>query len=67
SSVDLANDIRKRGRQAEAFEDRVACGARLLELARPGDRLIIMGARDDTLSEFAAEILERLRGRESGE
>ncbi|MEL6955097.1 MAG: Mur ligase family protein [Pseudomonadota bacterium] len=64
SSVDLANDIRKRGRQAEAFEDRAACGERLLELARPGDRLIIMGARDDTLSEFAVEILERLRGRE---
>ncbi len=26
----------------------------------PGDRIVIMGARDDTLSEFAAELLKRL-------
>ncbi|MFM2098676.1 MAG: hypothetical protein RLZZ366_215, partial [Pseudomonadota bacterium] len=28
--------------------------------ARPGDRILIMGARDDTLSAFAADLLERL-------
>ena len=32
----------------------------LLELARPGDRIVVMGARDDTLSQFAAELLARL-------
>ena len=31
-----------------------------MALARPGDRIVIMGARDDTLSVFAAEILARL-------
>ena len=32
----------------------------LLELARPGDRIVIMGARDDTLTLFAEEVLARL-------
>jgi UDP-N-acetylmuramate--alanine ligase len=29
-------------------------------MARPGDRIIVMGARDDTLSQFAAELVSRL-------
>jgi UDP-N-acetylmuramate--alanine ligase len=29
-------------------------------MARPGDRVIVMGARDDTLSDFAAGLLKRL-------
>ena len=31
----------------------------------PGDRIVIMGARDDTLSEFAAELVRNLAGRAS--
>ena len=60
TSTHLADAIRSEGRQAEVFDQRPACGDRLVELARPGDRIIIMGARDDTLSEFAADILKRL-------
>ncbi len=56
-SGDLADAI---GSRAEALPDRAACGERLLELARPGDRIVIMGARDDTLSTFAADLLTRL-------
>ena len=52
--------VRARGRHAEALPDRTACGDRLLELARPGDRIVVMGARDDTLSVFAGELVERL-------
>ena len=37
-----------------------ACGDRLVELAQPGDLIVIMGARDDTLSEFAADVLKRV-------
>jgi UDP-N-acetylmuramate--alanine ligase len=33
----------------------------MVDVAIPGDRIVIMGARDDTLSAFAAEILENLR------
>ncbi|MGQ2990350.1 glutamate ligase domain-containing protein [Brevundimonas sp.] len=59
-SEDIASGVRAHGRQAEALPDRAACGDRLIELARPGDRIIIMGARDDTLSEFAADLVQRL-------
>lgn len=59
-SEDIASGIRAAGRNAEALPTREACGERLVELARPGDRIIVMGARDDTLSTFAAAILHRL-------
>ena len=59
-SEDIASGIRTAGRNAEALPTREACGDRLIDLARPGDRIIVMGARDDTLSVFAADILGRL-------
>ncbi|MFN4025606.1 MAG: UDP-N-acetylmuramate--L-alanine ligase [Hyphomonas sp.] len=62
-SADLAADIRALGRNAEALGDRAACGTRLLELARPGDRILVMGARDDTLTLFAQELLASLKAR----
>ena len=52
--------IRAAGRHAEHIPAREDCGARIAELARPGDRIVVMGARDDTLSVFARSILERL-------
>ena len=60
TSEDIAAGIRARGRDAQAFADRAQCGDRLLALAKPGDRIVVMGARDDTLSSFAAELLARL-------
>ncbi len=48
------------GKNAEYFPAREACGSRIVQLAQPGDRIVIMGARDDTLSVFAAELLRRL-------
>src|SRR5687768_7621683 len=59
-SGDIVAGVRAAGRNAEHVPDRAACGDRLAALARPGDRIVIMGARDDTLSEFAAEVLGRL-------
>ena len=32
----------------------------IVGMARPGDRVVIMGARDDTLSQFARELLRQL-------
>lgn len=61
-SWEIVDGVAARGRRAEALPDRPACGKRLLELARPGDRVVVMGARDDTLSQFAAELLERIKG-----
>ena len=36
------------------------CGDRIVEIAQAGDRIVVMGARDDTLSTFARAILDRL-------
>lgn len=49
------------GRSAHHIAQRNNCGDRLVGLARPGDRIVIMGARDDTLAVFAQEILHRLK------
>ncbi len=60
TSQDIVRGVAARGREAYALGNRNACGEKLLELARPGDRIVVMGARDDTLSEFAAELLREL-------
>jgi UDP-N-acetylmuramate--alanine ligase len=49
-SADIVAGIGSRTEHIAARED---CGARLIELARPGDRIVVMGARDDTLTQFA--------------
>lgn len=60
SSSDIATGVAAAGRLARAFPSRHECGEYILAEARPGDRIVIMGARDDTLSEFAADLLTRL-------
>jgi UDP-N-acetylmuramate--alanine ligase len=60
TSADIIEDVEARGHEAHWFAERAACGDKLIELARSGDRIVIMGARDDTLSTFAADILRRL-------
>lgn len=60
TSEHIAAGVRARGLQAMAFAERAACGDKLLELAEPGDRIVVMGARDDTLSVFAADLVARL-------
>jgi UDP-N-acetylmuramate--alanine ligase len=52
--------IKAAGGHAEYFAAREDCGARIAGLARGGDRIVVMGARDDTLTEFAQSILARL-------
>jgi UDP-N-acetylmuramate--alanine ligase len=60
TSGDVVAAVAAKGREALHLPDRAACGDRLVALAKPGDRIVIMGARDDTLSEFAASLLQRL-------
>ena len=59
-SGEIVCDIERHGRKAFAFPDRSACGDALVRLARRGDRIVIMGARDDSLSQFAHELVRRL-------
>ena len=55
--VDL---IAKNGGKAIHINTREGCGDWLVANAQPGDRIAIMGARDDTLSVFAKDLLNRL-------
>jgi UDP-N-acetylmuramate--alanine ligase len=59
-SRDVVCEIERRGRKAFACPDRSACGDALVRLARRGDRIVIMGARDDSLSQFARELVRRI-------
>ena len=56
----LAEQVRSAGGAAEHIPERAAIGEALLAEARDGDRIVVMGARDDSLGEFAAELVERL-------
>lgn len=59
-SRDVIGEIERRGTKALAFPDRSACGDALVDLARRGDRIVIMGARDESLSQFAHELIRRI-------
>ena len=65
SSNDIATAIALRGRDARAFATREDCGKALLDMAKAGDRIIVMGARDDTLSTFAQQLVDTLRRKRS--
>ena len=66
SSVNIVRGVETRGRTAFVFADRAACGDRLVELAKSGDRIVVMGARDDTLSQFAADLVAALGKQPAG-
>jgi UDP-N-acetylmuramate--alanine ligase len=55
----LAEQVRTHGKKAEHIPERPKIGDALVAEARPGDRILIMGARDDTLIEFARELVGR--------
>ena len=58
SSGDIVAGVR--GHEAHAFATRDDCGDWLVRNARTGDRIVVMGARDDTLSIFARDLLTRI-------
>jgi len=60
SSRDLTDAVALAGRRADFIPDRSAIAARLLDEANPGDRIVIMGARDDTLTDFGRHLLDIL-------
>jgi UDP-N-acetylmuramate--alanine ligase len=55
--------IEQAGGQAEHVPSRADCEERIFELAKPGDRIVIMGARDDTLTDFAKSLMARINAR----
>lgn len=64
TSADIANDITISGGNARHIAERAAAAAHLVANARPGDRIVVMGARDDTLPLLAAEMLTQIDRRD---
>ncbi|KQN90477.1 UDP-N-acetylmuramate--alanine ligase [Sphingomonas sp. Leaf231] len=60
TSADVVRDVQLAGGQALHIPDRAAAAAHCVALARRGDRIVVMGARDDTLSLLAAEMVRML-------
>jgi UDP-N-acetylmuramate--alanine ligase len=58
SSEDILNDVRQGGKQTAFFDKRSEIVPYLQENVANGDRVVVMGARDDTLTEFAGDILK---------
>ena len=56
----VIDPLKEQGFIAELVPQREDVGRRLVKLAEPGDRIIIMGARDDSLPLFAEDLLTRL-------
>jgi UDP-N-acetylmuramate--alanine ligase len=61
SSRDLIDAIADAGKETHFFETRDDCGDFMTAHAATGDRLVVMGARDDSLTLFAEALLRRLR------
>ncbi|WP_137785243.1 Mur ligase family protein [Sphingomonas sp. 3P27F8] len=66
TSADIVRDIAQAGADARHIADRDAAAAHLVATARPGDRIVVMGARDDTLPLLAARMVEALAAHKAG-
>ncbi|OGR51693.1 MAG: hypothetical protein A2049_10345 [Elusimicrobia bacterium GWA2_62_23] len=60
SSKDISDAVAARGKSAEFFPDRAAIPAAVASMARPGDIVAVLGARDATLADFARQIFSAL-------
>ncbi len=60
SSADLIKDLERTGKRVHFIPDRKKIITLLKGLAAKGDRIVVMGARDETLSDFARQIYEAL-------
>lgn len=61
SSLDLINYARRHGINANYFPTRDELKQYILKTAKPNDRIVLMGARDNTITDMGFEILEKLQ------
>lgn len=61
SSLDLVNHAKTNGVNAHYFATREELKQFLLQNARAGDRIVLMGARDNSITEMGYDILEKLK------
>jgi UDP-N-acetylmuramate--alanine ligase len=60
SAADYALELKARGKDVRFFADRAAVPADVAREARPGDLVLLMGARDPSLPRFARDLLAAL-------
>lgn len=60
TSADIVADVAATGRHVLHIPDRDTAAAHLVAQARAGDRIVVMGARDDTLSQLAQGMLDKV-------
>lgn len=60
-SAEFVAQVNQRTKRAAHRPTREACANAIQTLARPGDRIVVLGARDDTLTEFARTLLEQIQ------
>ena len=60
SAGDLADDLILKGCEAIYIEDRNKCAEKMVEVAQPGDTILLMGARDPSLQSFAQHVQQLL-------
>lgn len=60
SSADITGPLAARGKNAFHVPRRSDIIPRIVETARPGDMVVVMGARDPSLADFARAILQAL-------
>ena len=65
-SGDIVRAVAGAGHDARHIADRADAAALLVDLARAGDRIVVMGARDDTLSLLARGMVRDLGARYAG-
>ena len=61
SSKDLIDYAKSLGVNAYFYQTREEIKNKIIEIAKPFDRIIVMGARDNTLPDFCKDILEGLK------
>lgn len=61
SAGDLVADLQRRNVAAHFIADRAECGGAIVREAKPDDTILVMGARDPSLSDFARQLMEKLK------
>ena len=61
SSLDLVNYAKRHNVDARYFATREDLKQHIIEIARPHDRIVLMGARDNSITEMGYDILEKLK------
>ena len=63
SAGDLADDLIIKGCESVYIENRMECAKKMVEYAKPGDTILLMGARDPSLETFAKSVAELLKAK----